>query len=300
MRLRSVPGLEDYCLPPLRLFVPVSRTKFRCLAIKRRWSSPTGTRNLFRVPQRSGPCVAWPGGGEGKHRRAAVKSDALSGGCTHACVWLGCGLCLQSGARGALGLQHGKRHPTLPSARPPPHMHRGIHSDGWAQAPTVPRARSPCCGMLRPMGPHGVGDLHPEYTAPRVCGCTCRGYVCPASRSMSWPSIPMLYPQNITASSSPGYLTPAVSGAHEPVGWPHRPCLLGVPNTGTKNGGKGGTTGAKEGKTLPGALTYSHRGFPNTRHATSSRSPRNAPEPPDPGPPRPCTLRVQATGRTSA
>ena len=55
-------------------------------------------------------------------------------------------------------------------------------------------------------------------------------------------NVPAIYsnalPPNITRSSSPGYLTPAVSGAHVWAEWLHHPCLLGV-----KKWGKGGPTG---------------------------------------------------------
>ena len=45
---------------------------------------------------------------------------------------------------------------------------------------------------------------------------------------------PNALPPNITPSSSPGYLTPAVSGAHVWAEWPCHPCLCGAPNTGDK------------------------------------------------------------------
>ena len=56
---------------------------------------------------------------------------------------------------------------------------------------------------------------------------------------------PNALPPNITPSSSPGYLTPALSGVQH----------------GQKMGKRGGNWG-KWGKTSPGALTYSHT-WPN-------------------------------------
>ena len=55
---------------------------------------------------------------------------------------------------------------------------------------------------------------------------------------------PNALPPNITPSSSPGYLTPAVSGAQVWAEWLHHPCLLGGPQHGDI-WGKGGTTGGK-------------------------------------------------------
>ena len=55
----------------------------------------------------------------------------------------------------------------------------------------------------------------------------------------------IVLPPNITPSSSPGYLTPAVSGAHMRAEWLHHPCLLGGPQHGDKKWGKMGTTGGK-------------------------------------------------------
>ena len=57
---------------------------------------------------------------------------------------------------------------------------------------------------------------------------------------------PNALPPNITPSSSPGHLTPALSG---------------FPNTGTKNGKKGGQPGDNRGRLCPArarSLTYSH------------------------------------------
>ena len=54
---------------------------------------------------------------------------------------------------------------------------------------------------------------------------------------------PNALPPNITPSASPGYLTPAVWGAHVWAEWLHHPCLLGGPQQGDKKWGKGGTTG---------------------------------------------------------
>ena len=61
---------------------------------------------------------------------------------------------------------------------------------------------------------------------------------------------PNALPPNPTPSSSPGYVTPAVSGAHMWAEWLHHPCLLGGSPTRVRKWGKGG--GGK-GKTLPGA-----------------------------------------------
>ena len=61
------------------------------------------------------------------------------------------------------------------------------------------------------------------------------------------PVHPNALPPNITPSSSPGYLTPAVLGAHVWAQWLHHPCLLGGPQHGDKKGGKRGTTGGKFG-----------------------------------------------------
>ena len=52
-------------------------------------------------------------------------------------------------------------------------------------------------------------------------------------------------PPNITPSSSPGYLSPAVSGAHVRAERLHHPCLLGGPQHGDQNWEKGGTHGGK-------------------------------------------------------
>ena len=54
---------------------------------------------------------------------------------------------------------------------------------------------------------------------------------------------PNALPPNITPSSSPGYLTPAVSGAHVWAEWLHHPCLPGGPQHGDKKWGKRGTIG---------------------------------------------------------
>ena len=77
---------------------------------------------------------------------------------------------------------------------------------------------------------------------------------------------PNALPPHITPSSIPGYLTPAISGAHVWADWLHHPCLLGGPQQGDKKWGKRGTTGGKYGETLPGApgaLTSSLRPCPN-------------------------------------
>ena len=59
-------------------------------------------------------------------------------------------------------------------------------------------------------------------------------------------------PPNITPSSSPGYLTPAVWGGHVWAEWLQHPCLLGgVPGMRTKNGKKGGQLGGNRGKLCP-------------------------------------------------
>ena len=71
-----------------------------------------------------------------------------------------------------------------------------------------------------------------------------------ARRATSTPGIqinipaihPNAVPLNIAPSSSPGYLTPAVPGAHVLAEWRHHPCLLGVPTRRQKYGKKGGTT----------------------------------------------------------
>ena len=56
---------------------------------------------------------------------------------------------------------------------------------------------------------------------------------------------PNAFPPNITPSSSPGYLTPAISGARVWAGWLHYPCLLRDPQHGGKKRGERGTTGGK-------------------------------------------------------
>ena len=89
-----------------------------------------------------------------------------------------------------------------------------------------------------------------------------RGYVCPAHTRRApgiQINVPAIYPNalppNITPSSSPGYLTRAVSGAHVWAAWLHQPCLFGGLQHRDKKMGKRGETlpGA------PGALTYSLR-----------------------------------------
>ena len=75
-----------------------------------------------------------------------------------------------------------------------------------------------------------------------------------ASKSMFRPSIPILYPPNITPSSRPGYLTPAISGAHRWAEWLYHPCLLRGLNTGTKNGKRGGQPGENMGKLCQASL----------------------------------------------
>ena len=54
---------------------------------------------------------------------------------------------------------------------------------------------------------------------------------------------PNALPPNITPSSSPGSLRPAVLGAHVWAEWPHHPCLLEGPQHGDKKWKRGGETG---------------------------------------------------------
>ena len=68
-------------------------------------------------------------------------------------------------------------------------------------------------------------------------------------------NVPAIYPNALppdtTPSSSPGYLTPAVSETHVWAERLHHPCFSGAPNTGTKNGEKGGQLGENRGKLCP-------------------------------------------------
>ena len=85
------------------------------------------------------------------------------------------------------------------------------------------------------------GGCFGEYVCPA-------GPARPASKSMSLPSIPTLYPKH-HPPSSPGYLTLAVLGAHVFAEWLHHHCLLGGPQQGGKKwGGKGDNRGENRGK----------------------------------------------------
>ena len=61
---------------------------------------------------------------------------------------------------------------------------------------------------------------------------------------------PNALPPDIAPSSSPGYPTPAVSGAHVGAEWLHPPCLLGGPQHGDKKLGKRGENWGKKGENL--------------------------------------------------
>ena len=93
---------------------------------------------------------------------------------------------------------------------------------------------APCALQLpfRVSGGLGPGRWNPFNACATVgiCDLSC----CPE---------PNAVPPNITPSSSPGYLTPAVSGAHVWAKCLHHPCLLRGPQHGDKKWEKGGKTG---------------------------------------------------------
>ena len=68
-------------------------------------------------------------------------------------------------------------------------------------------------------------------------------------------NVPSIYPNalppNITPSSSPGYLSPAVSRAQVWAEWLHYPCHLGGPQHEDKKWGKMGTPRENERKLCP-------------------------------------------------
>ena len=71
---------------------------------------------------------------------------------------------------------------------------------------------------------------------------------------------PNALPPNITPSSSPGSLTPAVSGAHVWAGWLHHLCLLGGSQTrGQKMRKKGGQLGGNRGELCPARPAHAWR-----------------------------------------